>query len=49
MFERGIATYDRNNFRKRLGEFLNVANEYMQDDINEHNIYQVCWYSTTVK
>ena len=43
MFERGIATYDRNNFRKRLGEFLSVANEYMQDDINEHNIYQVLY------
>ena len=34
MFERGIAVYDRNNFRKRLGEFLSVANEYMKDDIN---------------
>ena len=39
MFERGIATYDRNNFRKRLSEFLDVANKYMQDDINEHNIF----------
>lgn len=43
MFERGIATYDRNNFRKRLSEFLDVANKYMQDDINEHNIYQVLY------
>ena len=43
MFERGIATYDRNNFRKRLSEFLSVANKYMQDDINEHNIYQVLY------
>ena len=43
MFERGIATYDRNNFRKRLGEFLSIANEYIKDDINEHNIYQVLY------
>ena len=37
MFERGIATYDRNNFRKRLNEFLDVANEYLKDDLNEMN------------
>ena len=43
MFERGIATYDRDNFRKRLSEFLDVANKYMLDDLNEHNIYQVLY------
>ena len=30
MFERGIATYDRNNFRKRLSEFLDVANNLLK-------------------
>ena len=43
MFERRIETYDKYNFRKRLNEFLDVAKTYMQDDLNEHNIYQVLY------
>ena len=43
MLERRIATCDRQNFRKRLNEFLNAANDFMQDDLNEHNIYQVLY------
>ena len=43
MLERRIATYDKTNFRKRLNEFLEVAKIYKQDDLNEHNIYQVLY------
>ena len=43
MLERRIATCDRQNFRKRLNEFLNAANDFIQDDLNEHNIYQVLY------
>ena len=43
MLERKIATYDKTNFRKRLNEFLEVAKVYKQDDLNEHNIYQVLY------
>ena len=43
MFERRIETYDKYNFRKRLNEFLDISKTYMQDDLNEHNIYQVLY------
>ncbi len=43
MLERGIATYDKTNFRKRLNEFLEVTKIYKQDDLKEHNIYQVLY------
>ena len=43
MLERKIATYDKTNFRKRLNEFLEVAKIYKQNDLNEHNIYQVLY------
>lgn len=43
MLERRIATCDRQNFRKRLNEFLNAANDFLQDDLNEHNIYQILY------
>ena len=41
MFDKRIDTYDRTNFRKRLNEFLNTAEEFKRSDINEHNINQI--------
>ena len=43
MLERRIASYDRQNFRKRLNEFREATDDFMQDDLNEHNIYQVLY------
>ena len=43
MLERKIATYDKQNFRKRLIEFLNTAREFMKDDLNEESIYKVLY------
>ena len=43
MPDKRIEYYDKYNFRKRLKEFMNVANQYMQDDVNEHNINQVLY------
>ena len=38
MLERRIASYDRQNFRKRLNEFREATDDFIQDDLNEHNI-----------
>ena len=43
MQERKIAVYDKQNFRKKLIEFVNVAKECMKNDLNEDNIYQVLY------
>ena len=43
MLERRIASDDRQNFRKRLNEFREATDDFMQDDLNEHNIYQVLY------
>ena len=43
MQERKIAVYDKQNFRKKLIEFVNVAKGCMKNDINEENIYQVLY------
>ena len=43
MQERKIAVYDKQNFRKKLIEFVNVAKECMKNDLNENNIYQVLY------
>ena len=43
MQERKIAVYDKQNFRKKLIEFVNVAKECMKNDVNEDNIYQVLY------
>ncbi len=43
MFDRRIATYDKENYKKRLSEFMNTAQEFMKDDLNEHNIFQVLY------
>lgn len=43
MFDRRIATCDRENYKKRLSEFMNVAQEFMKNDLNEHNIFQVLY------
>lgn len=45
MNERKIAVYDEKMFKKKLVEFMNVAREYMKNDVNEENIYKVL-YST---
>ena len=43
MQERKIAVYDKQNFRKKLIEFVNIAKECMKNDLNEDNIYQVLY------
>ena len=43
MFDKRIDTYDKSNFRKRLNEFLNTAEEFKRSDINEHNINQILY------
>ncbi len=43
MLERKIETYDKQNFRKRLSEFMSSVKNFMQDDVNEQNIYQVLY------
>lgn len=43
MNERKIAVYDKQNFRKRLIEFVNVAREYMKNDLSEDNIYKALY------
>ena len=43
MPDKRIEYYDKYNFRKRLKEFIKIADQYMQDDINEHNINQVLY------
>lgn len=43
MFDKRIDTYDKANFRKRLNEFLNTAEEFKRSDINEHNINQILY------
>lgn len=43
MQERKIAVYDKQNFRKKLIEFVNVAKECMKNDLNEDNVYQVLY------
>ena len=39
MLERRIASYDRQNFRKRLNEFREATDDFIQDDLNEHTKY----------
>ena len=41
MFDKRIDTYDKANFRKRLNEFLNTAEKFKENDINEDNINQI--------
>lgn len=43
MNDRKIAVYDKKNFRKKIIEFVNVAREYMKNDLNEENIYKVLY------
>ena len=43
MKERQIAVYDKQNFRKKLIEFVNVARKCMKNDLNEENVYQVLY------
>ena len=43
MQEGKIAVYDKQNFRKKLIEFVNIAKECMKNDLNEDNIYQVLY------
>lgn len=43
MNDKKIAVYDKQNFRKKLIEFVNAVREYMKDGLNEDNIYQVLY------
>ena len=43
MREREITVYDKKNFKKKLIEFVNVAREYMKNDLSNDNIYKVLY------
>lgn len=43
MLERKVVIYDKENFRKRLKDFITIAKEFINDNLNEQNIYQILY------